>query len=308
MRNRSRIAALLATLLACVATGAARAQTTIADFTGNALPTGWTRTNSNANLLTLAPVNGRLEFSSVPLTVNSSSDRNSALISSPWGIGTTKNFKVKLRSKFLRQNFQNYQANDAAVTQSVGIVAHLTTVDTFIGSVLPDGVALSLGSFWNAGTGNWYGNLRSMALTGIASGTPTTIAERYGPGSLMYLDTNLQNVINMPEDTDAFMYISYTATTGTLRFSFNSFDDTAAAAFEFRPNNPNLRPLRLSLGGFTSGIVRTMQGSNAWIDDVVLQEGVRSYRPDGLEASQGDSTSAVTLRWNATPEATSYKV
>ncbi|MEY4842113.1 MAG: hypothetical protein RJA12_837, partial [Planctomycetota bacterium] len=55
MRNRSRIAALFATLLACVATGAARAQTTIADFTGNALPTGWTAANTNTNVLTLAP-------------------------------------------------------------------------------------------------------------------------------------------------------------------------------------------------------------------------------------------------------------
>ncbi|MCE2875075.1 MAG: hypothetical protein LW625_05480 [Planctomycetaceae bacterium] len=304
MRNRSRIAALFATLLACVATGAARAQTTIADFTGNALPTGWTAANTNTNVLTLAPTNGQLQFSTAPLLSAASTDTNYAAISSPWGIGTTSNFKLKLKCRFVRQNYPNWQQNEASVTESVGILAHLTTVDTFIGTVMPDGLALSLGSFWDPS----YGNLRSMALTGINAGTPTTITERYGWDSTMYLNETPTYPISVAETVDAYMYISYVASTGALRFSFNSFDETAPYAFQFTPNNPNRRPLRLSLGGFTTGKVRAMLGSQAWIDDVVLQEGVRSYRPDGLVVSQGTSTSAITLNWNATPGATGYKV
>jgi len=106
------------------------------------------------------------------------------------------------------------------VTESVGILAHLTTVDTFIGTVMPDGLALSLGSFWDPS----YGNLRSMALTGINAGTPTTITERYGWDSTMYLNETPTYPISVAETVDAYMYISYVASTGALRFSFNSFD------------------------------------------------------------------------------------
>jgi len=58
----------------------------------------------------------------------------------------------------------------------------------------------------------------------------------------------------------------------------------------------------------TQGSVKALLGSNATIDEVILDQGALSTRPTGLTASQGTSTTSVTLSWSATAGADSYKL
>jgi len=288
----------VAALAVLTAPHTAVAQTTLDNFDANAISTANWTVGSTKSSLTLVEANRRLEFRTTNDASATAQESNYAMATMKAGIGSNADVRAQLRYNFTRQT------PVSAASASTGMFLNLSDVDqpASSGGNPSDGLMIGIGSYVQQGV-----NYRAVFVDSIDGGNRSTLYYFYGTGTSLqqYLPTNNPAIRLSLAEGAGNLFVSYTASTGVMRISFASFTDPNAMQIQA---NAQGRPIRLALGGYTGGPVKSLSGSGSWFDDLVLQQGTLSHRPTGLTASKGTSASAVTLTWTATPGATSYNV
>ena len=167
---------------------------------------------------------------------------------------------------------------------------------------IADGFGLQIGSEWISTK-----NYRKIAVVEIVNGQPIVRKAFYnnnGDNTFFEYGNSANNFTLTPEAT---VYVSYVVASRTLQLGTATntpfFSQTVANASDLWVTLQ--RPVRLSLGGYALGATKPLSAS---IDNVYLQQGVRSYRPTGCSAADGISTTGIALTWNAAASATSYNI
>ena len=306
MARTPRTGALRAPCLALIAFSAfaistlastARAQTLLDNFNDNSLSAAdWTSYATSPSTV-LAEKNSHLEFSTPSNPVITVDTWNHAEISSTWGIGTKANIQVKMDVNFVAQ------VGSTNSTANTGLMILFSPIDNVASSNgIADGFGLQIGSEWRVSY-----NYRKIAVVRIVNGQPIVLRSFYNNngGDTFFEYGNSANYFTLTPG--ATVYVSYVVANRTLQFgtatNTSFFSQTVAYADESWVTLQ--RPVRLSLGGYALGATKPL---SAFIDNVYLQQGVRSYRPTGCSAADGISTTGIALTWNAAASATSYNI
>ena len=276
----------------------ARAQTLLDNFNDNSLSAAdWTSYATSPSAVQLTEKNTRLEFSTLSNPAIVTNTWNHAEISSTWGIGTKANIQVKMDVNFVAQ------VGSANSTANTGLMILFSPIDNVASSNgIADGFGLQIGS-------EFFGsyNHRKIAVVRIVNGQPIVLKSFYNNngGDTFFDSGNLSNSFTLTPG--ATVYVSYVVASRTLQFGTSTntpiFSETVANASDLWVTLQ--RPVRLSLGGYALGATKPLSAS---IDNVYLQQGVRSYRPTGCSAADGISTTGIALTWNAAASATSYNI
>ena len=276
----------------------ARAQTLLDNFNDNSLSTAdWTSYATSPSAVQLIEKNSRLEFATLSNPLITVDTWNHAEISSTWGIGTKANIQVKMDVNFVAQ------VGSANSTANTGLMILFSPIDNVASSNgIADGFGLQIGS-------EFFGsyNYRKIAVVRIVNGQPIVLKAFYnnnGDNTFFEYGNSANNFTLTPEAT---VYVSYVVASRTLQLGTATntpfFSQTVANASDLWVTLQ--RPVRLSLGGYALGATKPLSAS---IDNVYLQQGVRSYRPTGCSAADGISTTGIALTWNAAASATSYNI
>lgn len=301
---RGLLPALIILSLACMARPAS-AQVLTDDFNDGTLSAAnWTQASSNPAKVSLTETGGRLRLSTFSNPAEPSASLNLSRISSTWGLGMLNGFKLRLRFKLQRPNMTDPCVGTSTISDQSGLVIHFTSVDTAMpANTAPDGIAVTIGYF--AYDGCVY---RAVSVLRIVGGVRTTLYEYAAIASDFWqeLPTYRPNLgFSLPEDEN-LAYLEHIPAAGKLRLSFS---DTMYPYLDIPLTvAAPVRPVRVSLGGYTVGAIGALDGTASWMDDFTVLNGDVCYRPTGLTATQGSSTSAVNLAWDATPGATKYSV
>ena len=277
----------------------ARAQTLLDNFNDNSLSTAdWTSYGTSPSTVQLTEKNSRLEFATLSNPLITVDTWNHAEISSTWGIGTKADIQVKMDVNFVAQ------VGSANSTANTGLMILFSPIDNVASSNgIADGFGLQIGSEWS-GLNNF--NYRKIAVIRIVNGQPIVLKAFYNNGTDTFVEYgNPGNSFTLTPG--ATVYVSYVVANRTLQFGTSTntpiFSQTVAYADDLWVTLQ--RPVRLSLGGYALGATKPLSAS---IDNVYLQQGVRSYRPTGCSAADGISTTGIALTWNAAASATSYNI
>ena len=307
MARTPRAGALRAPCLALIAFAAfaistlastARAQTLLDNFNDNSLSAAdWTSYATSPSTV-LAEKNSHLEFSTLSTPLIASNTWNHAEISSTWGIGTKANIQVKMDVNFVAQ------VGSANSTANTGLMILFSPIDNVASSNgIADGFGLQIGSELIS---NY--NFRKIAVVGIRNGQPYELKAFYNNygNNTFYDPSSMVNPFTLTPG--ATVYVSYLVATRTLQFGTETntpfFSQTVANASDSWVTSQ--RPVRLSLGGYALGPTKPLSASS--IDNVMLQQGVQSYRPTNCEAADGISTIGIALTWNEAASASSYNI
>ena len=272
----------------------ARAQTLLDNFNDNSLSTAdWTSYATSPSAVQLIEKNSRLEFATLSNPLITVDTWNHAEISSTWGIGTKANIQVKMDVNFVAQ------VGSANSTANTGLMILFSPIDNVASSNgIADGFGLQIGSEWISTK-----NYRKIAVVEIVNGQPIVRKAFYNNNgdNTFFEYGNLANYFTLtPEAT---VYVSYVVASRTLQFG--TATNTPFFSHADESWGTSQRPLRLSLGGYALGPTKPL---SAFIDNVTLQQGVRSYRPTDCNAADGISTTGIALTWNAAIGATSYNI
>ena len=306
MTRTPRAGALRAPCLALIALAAfaistlastARAQTLLDNFNDNSLSAAdWTSYATSPSAVQLTEKNTRLEFSTLSNPAIVTNTWNHAEISSTWGIGTQANIQVKMDVNFVAQ------VGSVNSTANTGLMILFSPIDNVASSNgIADGFGLQIGS-------ELFGsyNYRKVAVVRIENGQPIVLKVFYNNGTNTFSEYgNSANYFTLT--SGATVYVSYVVATQTLQFGTSTntsfFSQRVAYADDLWVTLK--RPVRLSLGGYALGPTKPLSAS---IDNVYLQQGVRSYRPTGCSAADGISTTGIALTWTAAASASSYNI
>ena len=276
----------------------ARAQTLLDNFNDNSLSAAdWTSYATSPSTVQLTEKNSRLEFATLSNPLITVDTWNHAEISSTWGIGTKANIQVKMDVNFVAQ------VGSANSTANTGLMILFSPIDNVASSNgIADGFGLQIGSEW---LGSY--NYRKIAVVDIVNGQPIVRKAFYnnnGDNTFFEYGNSANYFTLTPEAT---VYVSYVVASRTLQLGTATntpfFSQTVAYADDLWVTLQ--RPVRLSLGGYALGPTKPLSAS---IDNVYLQQGVRSYRPTGCSAADGISTTGIALSWTAAASASSYKI
>ena len=306
MTRTPRAGALRAPCLALIALAAfaistlastARAQILLDNFNDNSLSAvDWTSYATSPSAVQLTEKNTRLEFSTLSNPAIVTNTWNHAEISSTWGIGTQANIQVKMDVNFVAQ------VGSVNSTANTGLMILFSPIDNVASSNgIADGFGLQIGS-------ELFGsyNYRKVAVVRIENGQPIVLKVFYNNGTNTFSEYgNSANYFTLT--SGATVYVSYVVATQTLQFGTSTntsfFSQRVAYADDLWVTLK--RPVRLSLGGYALGPTKPLSAS---IDNVYLQQGVRSYRPTGCSAADGISTTGIALTWTAAASASSYNI
>ena len=280
----------------------ASAQTVIETFNDNVLSTADWTTYSSSSSLAVSETNSRLQFSTASNPLIDASAWNHAEISSTWGLGTKANIQLKMDVNFVPQ------VGATLSTANTGMMVLFSPVD-YVASTngIADGFGVIFGSELSSFT-NY--NYRVISVIKVVNGQPITLKSFYNAnGTNDFFDSVNPTVSRFTLAPSSTVYVSYLVATSTLQVS-TAMNDPYPAVSAWVPNAAlsTQRPLRLSLGGYAVGPTKPLVGTQAWIDNVTLQQGARVYRSTGLNATDGSSTTGISLTWNAAPSAVSYNI
>ncbi len=280
----------------------ASAQTVIENFNDNVLSSADWTTYSSSPSVAVSETNSRLQFSTASNPLIDASAWNHAEISSTWGLGTKANIQLKMDVNFVPQ------VGATLSTANTGMMVLFSPVD-YVASTngIADGFGVIFGS--ELSSFNNY-NYRVISVIKVVNGQPITLKSFYNAnGTNDFFDSGNPTVSRFTLAPSSTVYVSYLVATSTLQVS-TAMNAPFPAISALVPNAAlsTQRPLRLSLGGYAVGPTKPLVGTQAWIDNVTLQQGARVYRSTGLNATDGSSTTGIALTWNAAPSAVSYNI
>jgi len=270
----------------------------IENFDSGVLSTAdWTN-KASQSALSVDPSSGRLQFSCYENLSLSTTAFNVARISSTWALGTTSNFQIGMDINFSPQD-------GSTAMSKTGIMAFFSSVDAVQGSnVIEDGFGLAYGSSVSGGY-----NYRTIAVVKFVGGVQTIIQSFYNKNGDDRFYRSDNNAYAFWMGNSATVYCTYITATSTLTVS--SFSNDSSPLLKVVVPNAGLstkRPLRLSVGGYALGRTTYLPGDHAWMDNLVLTQGKRSFKPTNFTASDSTTNAGVKLEWTAAPNATGYKI
>ncbi|MEI6024038.1 MAG: IPT/TIG domain-containing protein [Phycisphaerales bacterium] len=279
----------------------ASAQTVIENFNDNVLSSADWTTYSSSPSVAVSETNSRLQFSTASNPLIDASAWNHAEISSTWGLGTKANIQLKMDVNFVPQ------VGATLSTANTGMMVLFSPVD-YVASTngIADGFGVIFGS--ELSSFNNY-NHRVLSVIKVVNGQPFTLKSFYNAyGTDDFFDSVNPTVSRFTLSPSSTVYVSYLVATSTLQVSTAPYATPMVSAWVPNAALSTQRPLRLSLGGYAVGPTKPLVGTQAWIDNVTLQQGARVYRSTGLNATDGSSTTGIALTWNAAPSAVSYNI
>ena len=270
----------------------------IENFDSGVLSTAdWTN-KASQSALSVDPSSGRLQFSCYENLSLSTTALNIARIASTWALGTTSDFQIGMDINFSPQD-------GSTAMSKTGIMAFFSSVDAVQGSnVIEDGFGLAYGSSVSGGY-----NYRTIAVVKFVGGVQTIIQSFYNKNGDDRFYRSDNNAYAFWMGNSATVYCTYITATSTLTVS--PFSNDSRPLLKVVVPNAGLstkRPLRLSVGGYALGRTTYLPGDHAWMDNLVLTQGKRSFKPTNFTASDSTTNAGVKLEWTAAPNATGYKI